>query len=287
MRPSHIAFALVAVTLSASATRAQELRTLEAARQLSDSSPTQVEVTFGAGKFKLHPITGNLLYQMRLRYDERATDAVHEYDAESRSLTLGLDRGSAKFGFGALRHGGNDKGSELDIGLNGAVPMELSVKVAGTESTLQLGGLRLTDLEVNCAATGATIDFASPNAVEMGTFTLQIAAAGAKIQNLGNANTSTLSLQGAAGGVEIDFGPTLMRDVTIRAEVAVGGMQITLPRDVGIMVESKSRLGSFDAAGLKKVGNAWYSENWNEATHKVTIESTTFLSSFELSRTSR
>jgi hypothetical protein len=51
------------------------------------------------------------------------------------------------------------------------------------------------------------------------------------------------------------------------------------------MVRSKSKLGSFDGAGLKKVGSAWYSENWNQATRKVTVESTTVLGNLELTRT--
>jgi hypothetical protein len=286
MRTPLIALAFVGMLAPAFSATAQELRTLEAARQLSDSQPVRVDVSFGAGKFMLHPISGGLLYQMRLRYDERATDAVHEYDAAEHTLSLGLDRGTRSMGVRALRGGGHNGASELDVGLSDAVPVELRVQVAGTESTLELGGLRLTKLDVNCAASGATLSFGSPNRAEMETFSLQIAAAGAKIENLGNANAANVMVKGAAGGLDIDFGKTLMRDVTVRAELALGGMQLALPQDVGLMVRAKSRLGSFDTAGLHKVGDAWYSDNWNQATRKVTIESTSFLSSFELTRTS-
>lgn len=277
---------VAAVAVPFAATRAQDLRTLETARQLKSTEPLQVDIAFAAGKFSLHRVEG-LLYDMRLRYDERTSDAVHQYDAAAHTLSLGLSRASAHFGVRALRNGSHDKSSELDIGLNGAVPMALDVKVAGTESTLELGGLQLTKLVINCAATGATINFDSPNRAQMEILALQIAGAGAKIENLGNANAATVRIQGAAGGLDIDFGDVVMRDMTLRAEVALGGMQLTLPRDVGLMVRAKTRLGSFDGSGLKKVGDAWYSENWNEASTKVTIESTTVIGSLELSRTGR
>ena len=287
MRASYAVLAAMGALACATKSGAQELRTLEAARQLTDSQPLQVDVAFAAGKFSLHPVDGGLLYAMRLRYDERSTDAIHAYDAENHSLTLGLNRGSANFGLSALRGGSHEKSSMLDIGLSGIIPMELTVKIAGTESTLELGGLRLTRLEVNCAASGATLNFATMNRAEMETFTLQVAGAGAKIENLGNANAATVMIQGAAAGLEIDFGDVVERDVTIRADVALGGLQIAVPRQVGLMVRAKSRLGSFDSAGLKKVGDAWYSENWNQASRKITIESNTVIGSIELSRSGR
>lgn len=266
---------------------AQELRTLQTARQMKGTQPIQVDVSFGAGKFSLHPIDGDLLYDMRLRYDERASDAVHDYDAQAHTLSLGLSRGSSNFRMRAMRGGSHEKSSELDVGLNEAVPMSLEVRVAGTESTLELGGLQLTRLDINCAATGVQVNFDSPNRSAMETFTLQMAGAGAKIENLGNANAANVMIKGAAGGLDIDFGDVVMRDMTLRSEVALGGLQLTLPRNVGLMVRAKSRLGSFDGSGLKKVGDAWYSDNWNEASRKVTIESTTFIGSVELSRSGR
>jgi len=285
MRKSFVALAVLGVFTQASLASAQDLRTLQTARQLSDSEPLKVDVTFAAGKFWLHPIDGALLYQMRLKYDERATDAVHEYDADDHTLTVGVDRDGDGFGIRALRGGSHQGSSEMDLGLNRAVSMELNVKVAGTESRLELGGLRLTSLELNCAASGATVSFSTPNRATMETLTMHIAGAGAKIENLGNANAATVMLKGAAGGLDIDFGTNVLRDVTVSAEVAVGGLQITMPRGVGIMVRSKSKLGGFDGAGLNKVGDAWYSENWNQATRKVTIESTTVLGNLELTRT--
>jgi hypothetical protein len=285
MRSSYIALAILGAFAQASLADAQDLRTVEAARQISDTEPLQVDVTFAAGKFSLHAIDGKLLYQMRLRYDERATDAVHEYDANDHRLTLGVDRGKGHFGVRALRGGSHQGSSELDVGLNRAVPIELSVQIAGTESRLELGGLRLTQLEVNSAASGTTVSFESPNRAEMETLTMHVAASGARIENLGNANAATVMIKGAAGGMDIDFGNSLLRDVTVNAELALGGLKIALPRGVGIMVRSKSKLGAFDGAGLNKVGDAWYSENWNQATRKVTVESTTFLGNLELART--
>jgi hypothetical protein len=285
MRTSYVALAVLTALALAPLAGAQDLRTLQTSRQLTDTEPLQVDVTFAAGKFSLHPIDGTLLYQMRLKYDERATDAVHEYDADDHRLTVGVNRGTESFGVRALRGGSHQGSSEMELGLNRAVPMELNVKVAGTESRLELGGLRLTGLEVHCAASGATVSFGSPNRVEMETFTMHIAGAGAKIENLGNANAANVMLKGAAGGMDIDFGSDVLRDVTINAELAVGGLQITLPRGVGIMVRAKSKLGGFDGAGLNKVGDAWYSENWNQAGRKVTIESTTVLGNLELTRT--
>ena len=251
MRTSFVALAVLGVFTQASLASAQDLRTLQTARQLSDSEPLKVDVTFAAGKFWLHPIDGALLYQMRLKYDERATDAVHEYDPDDHRLTVGVDRDGDGFGIRALRGGSHQGSSEMDLGLNRAVSMELNVKVAGTESRLELGGLRLTSLELNCAASGATVSFSTPNRATMETLTMHIAGAGAKIENLGNANASSVMLKGAAGGLDIDFGTNVLRDVTVSAEVAVGGLQITMPRGVGIMPRYFPVLSKICTPGLE------------------------------------
>jgi hypothetical protein len=261
MRHSIRALALGALLVPAGA-GAQKWRTLETARQLTGVAPVGVEVGFAAGKVTLGPISGPLLYQMRMRYNEQSTDAVHEFDADTRRLELGIR--SANIGIRQItkmRHSHEEGEASLHVGLTEAVPLDLKLRLGAGQARLELGGLRLRTLVVNAGAAEADIAF-------------------------GSANRETIEINGGAGSVELDFGDSVPEDVSIVSNLALGELQISLPRDVGITVRSKQTLSDFDAPGMTKVGNAWFSENWTNASRKVTINTQAFLGTFRLERTS-
>lgn len=289
MKPLSHAIGVAALALPFAA-GAQQWRTLETARQLGDAAPVAVSVGFAAGRVTLTPISGPLLYQMRMRYDEQTVDAVHRFDADSRRLELGIR--SSRIGIRQITrmhrsHGHGEDGPSLDVALTEAVPLDLRLTLGAGQARLDLGGLRLRTLVVNAGAAEADIDFGSTNRETMSRMELDVGAAKARVTGLRHARVREIEINGGAGSVELDFGDSLSADVSIVSNLALGELHISVPRSVGVTIRSKETLSEFDAHRMSKVGEEWVSENWTTASRKVTIRSQAFLGAFRLERTGR
>ena len=279
MRSTTLSLAAVAALLPAVA-GAQQWRTIESARQLTNTDPATVHVTFAGGKFELSPLPGRLLYQMQLHYDEQVADAVHEFDAENHQLTLGMSH--ANMGWRALRAMKNNEGGRMTLGLNPSVPMDLDLELGGAQAEVELGGMRVKNLKLKIGLAGSRISFSSPNQVEMEELSLDVGLGGVQFENLGNANAAEINVHGGMDGIELDFGDSVMRDVKINADVAFGGLKIRIPNSVGVTIQAETKLGSFKPQGFTKVNGAWFTPNWNQSSTHVTIVANTAMGGLEV-----
>ena len=279
MRSTTSSLALAAALLPAAA-GAQQWRTIESARQLTNTEPATVNVTFAGGKFELSPLPGRLLYQMQLHYDEQVADAVHEFNADGRELTLGMSH--ANMGWRALRAMKNNEAGRMTIGLNPSVPMDLDLELGGAQAEVELGGMKITNLKLKIGLAGSRVSFASPNLVEMESLSLDVGLGGVQFENLGNANVAEIHINGGMDGINLDFGDRVMRDVRINADVAFGGMKIRIPNSAGVTIQADTKLGSFKPQGFTKVNGAWFTPNWNQASTHVTIVANTALGGLEV-----
>jgi hypothetical protein len=279
MRSTTFSLALAAALLPV-ASGAQQWRTIESARQLTSTDATKVSVTFAGGKFDLSPLPGKLLYQMQIHYDEQVADAVHEFDASSHQLTLGMSH--ANMGWRSLRAMKNDEGGRMTVGLNPSVPMDLELDLGGAQAEVELGGMTLNSLKLQIGLAGSRVNFSSPNLAEMNGLVLDVGLGGVQVENLGNANVAEIKVSGGMGGISLDFGDRVMRDVKIKADVAFGGLKIQVPSSAGVTIQAETKLGSFNPQGFTKMNGAWFTPNWNQASTHVTIVSNTALGGLEV-----
>jgi hypothetical protein len=264
----------------ASASEAQTWRTLDVSRQLRDTSEHHIKVKYAAGKFSMRPTGEPVLFSMQLRYDEERTHPVHEYDAETRSATLGVDGQVIRW----TRHVNDSEAGEMRLGLSNAVPFDLDLELGATQARVDAGGLALNNLRIQTGAADAVLDFSAPNRSHMRHLDIQLGAAGFRITNLGNANVSSIRVDGGVGSVDLDFGGTIQQDVSVEANVALGKLALHLPQDVGVRVEVQKFLASFDHPGLYKRGSAYYSDNWDTAKFRMRVRAETVFGAIEIDR---
>jgi hypothetical protein len=263
-----------------SAAEAQTWRTLDVSRQLRDSSEHRVRVRYGAGKFSLRPTSDPVLFSMQLRYDEERTQPVHDYDADARSITLGVSGQTIRW----TRHASDREVGEMRLGLSNAVPLDLELELGATQARVDAGGLAINNLRIQTGASDAVLDFSTPNKSRMRHLAVQLGAAGFVITNLGNANVSSIRVEGGVGSVDLDFGGAIQQDVSVDANVALGKLTLHLPQDVGIRVEVQKLLASFDHPGLYKRGGAYYSDNWEDAKFRMRVRAETVFGAIEIVR---
>ena len=205
---------------------------------------------------------------------------VHRFDAEQRSTVLGLEsRG------GGLRGAGRgDRAGELRLALPRMIPLDLDLELGGTEASLELGGLMLQSMRLECGATDATLGFTTPNRVHMRDMEINVGAADLRALHLANANAEQIRVRGGVGSVDLDFSGTWTRDLAVSTRLAVGTLTIHVPADVGVRLEVQRVAAGFDHGALVKRDDAWYSPNWDTAAHKLRIRAETYFGKIEVQR---
>jgi hypothetical protein len=259
---------------------AQSWKTLDVSRQLHDTAEHLIRVRYPVGRISVRATSDPVVYSMHLRYDEDRMYPLHRYDPESRRATLGFE-GDDKHWSKTRR---TLEESEMRLEVSNAVPIDLDLQLGAAEARLNVGGLALSRLRVETGAADARLDFSEPNKIEMRRLDVHLGAAGFVIRNLGNARVSDIRIEGGVGKVDLDFGGKLENDVRVDANVALGKLLLRLPRDVGVRVELQRFIAGFEHPGLHKRGDAWYSDNWDDAKVRVRIRAETVLGAVEVQR---
>jgi hypothetical protein len=257
-------------------------RSFDVSRQLHDSVPQRIKVQYGAGRVDVRATDDALLYGMHLRYDELRASPVHRYDAEQRSTVLGLE---ARHGI--RRTSGESESGELRLVLPRSIPLDLELEFGGTEAMLELGGLALRSVRLECGATDATLGFTQPNRFHMRELDVNVGAAGFTAVHLANANADLIRVRGGVGVVDLDFSGSWTRDLAVESRVNIGKMTLRVPEDVGVRLELQRVAAGFDHEGLVKRDDAWYSPNWDRAPHKLRIRAETVFGGIEVVRSTR
>ena len=272
--------ALILLAFPVGSLAAQQWRTVDVSRQLRDSSAHEVRIRYGAGTLSVRPTDEPVLFTMHMRYDEESMTPVHRYDAQDHSLTLGLSDLSIR----GSREAGRDSHGELRVALSQRVPMTLDLELGAAQAELDLGGLALHAVKIETGASASQVRFAAPNPARMRTLEVSAGAASVDLQGLANANVDAVRVTGGVGSVKLQFGSALARDVDVDAEMALGKVSVQVPPDAGVRVELSRFIAGFDHFGLRKRGDAWYSENWERAAHRVTIRVKTVFGSVAVMR---
>lgn len=277
MTMRHARLVLAAGLLIVPAIDAQRPRTLEVSRQLRDSAEHSVRVRYAAGRFRVAPTSSNTLFAMELQYDENRGEPVHTYDAQSRKLVLGLNRGRNRFA--GL---GRDEESELRLGLSTRVPMDLTIDLGAAAGIADLTGMRLTNLSLNGGAADLEVRMDSPNPEAMRSLDLDVGAATMRVHGIANANTGDVSVDLAAGDLTLIFDGTWTRDIDARIDVALGHILLRVPAHVGVSIDIDRVLASFERSGMERRGGAYVSRNFDEATHRLRVKAEVVLGGMDL-----
>lgn len=271
-----------ASVLLAGSLGAQSWRTLDVARQASDTAAKEVQITYGTGTFGLRGGAAGLLYQMKLRYDATRAEPKHSYDLTSRKLQLGVEKSDVRFS------GGKDNESgQLQLELSRTTPWDLTLDLGAVEADLDLTGLKLARLKIESGASDGRVRFDSLNPIPMRNLQISLGAANFRADRLANANTREIVVDAGVGNVELDLGGQWTQDIELKAEITAGIVTVHVPSDVGVRVAVDKVIASFDHQGLIERDGEWVSPNWDTAKHKLRVSAKTIFGKLTIDKTGR
>lgn len=255
---------------------AQTWRTATSSRQLQGERAMDVALEYGAGRLTLGPASTDLLYRYEMRYEEEKMRPVTEYDRAAGTLRLGME-GRDSRGVRNPREGGR-----ANVSLSPSVAIDLDLEFGAGEAELQLGGLSLRDVQISTGASETRVAWDRPNRIAADAVRFEAGAASLEVTGLGNARTRRVSLNGGVGSAVLDFSGAWASDAEVQVDMGLGSVTLRIPRALGVKVTKSSFLASFDAAGMTKRGDAWYSANYASADRKLDVSIEAALGSIEV-----
>jgi hypothetical protein len=248
---------------------AQQLRDYEYARPVARERQLRTVIEFAAGRLLVRAATGNRLYAMSLRYDADRFHPIGRYDAENAEVHLGV----AGTGSGGIRVNRRKAlPQEAIIELSPTVDLTLDGSIGAAEATLELGGTRLSALDLKTGASRTTLDFATPTTGACRTASISSGAGELTVRSAGNSGCRSFRLDGGVGAVSLDLAGAWPADARITLNMAIGGITLVAPRSLGLRVRVSGFLSSFDAEGFTKDGKVHTSEGYGRAARKLDVE---------------
>jgi hypothetical protein len=274
---------LLATTIvSACATeREQAWRTVSAARHRDSGDSLRLRVNLSGGSLRLTPAEQTELYGYSMRYDAARYRVERRFDSASHTLALRLEGGRRTLQ--ALAKDDEER-ARLSIAVARDVPLDVALHLGAVEAELDFGGLAVDRLNVEAAASATSLRFAAPNPRRMRSLRFDVGAASIEANGVGNANVEHVDVDCGAGALTIDFSGTWSADMEARLRVRLGAVTLRVPRDVGVRARVDVTLGDFSREALRERDGAHYSENWDSASRRLTIDASMLLGTLEIER---
>jgi hypothetical protein len=262
----------LALTLGASGAAAQSMRPFSTYRQWHGETRIEARLDYTAGALRLAAGRPAELYRMDVLYDGDRYVPVSEFDAARGSVALGLhasgDGGLRVVSKGQLRQ-------TAAVTFSPKSDLSLDVTLGAVDGDLELGGLRLTDLDLEAGASRATVRFSQPNATRCRAATLSAGAAELSVLGLGNSRCERIAFEGGVGRVTLDFGGSWTSSATVEVRMALGEVALRLPRQVGVRITMDKFLATFEPQGLVRRGTSYLSPGYDQAARHLDIDVTT------------
>jgi hypothetical protein len=262
----------LALAFGASGAAAQEMRPFSTYRQWHGETRIDARVDYAAGALRLAAGRPTELYRMDVLYDGERYVPVSDFDAARGGVALGL-HASGNGGLRVVSKG--QLRQTAAVTFSPRADLALDITLGAVDGDLELGGLRLTDLDLKAGASRATVRFSQPNATRCRAATLSAGAAELAVLGLGNSRCDRIAFEGGVGRVTLDFGGAWTSSATVDVKMALGEVALRLPRQVGVRITMDKFLATFEPQGLVRRGTSYLSPGYDQAARHLDIDVTT------------
>lgn len=263
MRALPLACALLLAAAPASA----QVRTLTVERRAQGESRLTARLAFSAGSVRVVPAQPGTLYAMALAFDGSRFAPVATYDASRAELQLGVRPSGGALAVATQA----DAGQAATIQLSPAVVLSLDGTLGAAEGDLELGGLTLDRLRLQAGASRSVVRFSRPLKGRCRSASFDAGAASLTVSRLGNASCAEVEFDGGVGRLVVDLGGSWTADGDVDIRLALGQVELLVPRSLGVRLEAQRFLSGVEASGFTRQGDAFVTEGFERAARKVRV----------------
>jgi hypothetical protein len=277
--------ASLAVTLLLSACNVSERVPVEMvgvdqSRPIGKETALQADIDIDVGTLEIQGDSPSNLYSYNLEYDKGGYEPELRYDAGNSQLFLKLPSTHR----GGIRSERNT--NRLQLKLTEAIPLRLKVNMGVGEARLALSRLKVSRLDLEGGVGAARINTYDANPIICDEIRLRNGVGSLDAVGLGNLNFRVLDFEGGVGGANLDLSGAWKQDAEIRIQVGLGGMNLRVPRELGVRVTAeKHLLSGLQLENFRREGSSddYYSENYNQSKIRITVSVKTGIGGFKIS----
>jgi hypothetical protein len=208
----------------------------------------------GAGRLVLDMRNGELFIEpaalgeplnVKARYDRDLCQMEETLEAEREPWLYHLSFECESSGFlQALRQMISGTKPEVRVFLPADLPLHLELHAGQGGVVMDLGGLWLTEMDVDFEMGGVVMDVDEPLRAPMKRMEIHGSMGGLVASSLGNASPRSLVLDYRMGGMQLDLRGQWLQDSDIEIRFRMGGGEVTLPDNVNIEGLATGRTGT-------------------------------------------
>jgi hypothetical protein len=220
------------------------------AEATSAGEPMRLRVELQEGTFDIKPGQPN----GRVQVEGEFSEALYEL-TERTDIDNGKPRTTIRFRSKApawarmlsgIGNGGNDRNRpSLTVLIPTGVPIDLSLQVSVGQSTIDLGGLTLTELGLDLSMGDHEVDFREPLVAGLQRFRLDASMGNVSVENLGNAGAKTIDTTGNMGNVTADLGGAWRQgsEAELSFTQSMGEVRLKVPTRVRLEADVRNAEG--------------------------------------------
>lgn len=200
----------------------------------------EAELELALGQIHLRRNDGPALFEaeVRLKSDDVRPRFDFETDGRTGKVWLGLDGEGKSKGF-KIKGFDVPEGNAWDLFLSDEVTLDLDLDVGMAAADLDLTGLRVRRLGLDCGMAEATLRFGEANPVVAERLEIDAGMAQFKALGLGNARFERFEFDGGAGEFMLDFtGGALPAGARADVEVGMAKLEVIVPKDRPIVLHA-------------------------------------------------
>ena len=251
---------------------AQTMRPFTTFRQMHGDVRLAARLEYAAGLLRLAPGSTAELYRMDLSYDQDRFLPISDFDAGQGIVSLGL-KPSGEGGVRVVSR--NQLQQTASVAFSPRVDLALDINLGAADADIDLGGLRVSRLDLKSGASKAVVRFSRTNASRCDHASISAGAAQVALLNLGNSRCDEISFEGGVGKVLLDFSGSWTSDARASVTMAMGELTLRLPRAVGVRITMDKFLSSFAPKGLVRRGDGFQSPNYDPRKRHLNLDLTT------------
>lgn len=255
-----------------------EMSRMEQSRPIGNETALQAEVSMDVGSLEIQGENTANLYAFDLEYDKASYQPEFNYDATDAHLNFKLESTHR----GGIRN--ERRANRLQLNLAESLPVNLKVNTGVGDARISLSRMRVSRLDLEGGVGGTRVSSYDPNPVICDEIRLRSGVGSLDAVGLGNLNFRTLDFESGVGGANIDLSGAWKQDAEIRIQMGVGGVNLRMPRDVGVRVTAEKHfLSGLQLDNFHKEGSGeYYSENYSKSKIHVTVVVKTGIGGFRI-----
>ncbi len=249
-----------------------EMVTQNQAQPLGKEKALESTIRFDIGSIE---ITGDRRNESIYSYDLEYDKASFKPEVRYNEAFEGTE-GRLYFSLQSTHHVGihpQRYNNKLQLSFNNSIPLRLKVTAGVGEARLSLSDLKISRIDFESGVGEAKISSYEPNAVPCEYIKIKNGVGRLEATGLGNLNFRQLEFEGGVGGASLDFTGEWKQSANIRLKLGVGGVNVRLPREVGVRVDAEQNfLSGLHLEGFTKQNSSYYSENYGRAAIRISID---------------